>query len=113
YSLFLLILFFVLNAAARLFHFAPLIIPAYVSLVYCAFRFFSRKHDRRQAENARFMSLVQSVTRWFHLKYSRHMDKQHRYFKCPNCGQQLRVPRGKGKIQVFCRTCGTHFEAKS
>jgi transcription elongation factor Elf1 len=32
-------------------------------------------------------------------------DKEHRYFKCPNCGQYLRVPKGKGKIHINCR-CG-------
>ena len=40
-------------------------------------------------------------------------DKEHRYFRCPNCGQYLRVPRGKGKINVTCRNCGASFEEKS
>ena len=37
-------------------------------------------------------------------------DKDHRYFKCPNCGQQLRVPKGKGKLNITCRNCGVSFE---
>ena len=41
------------------------------------------------------------------------MDPDHRYFKCPNCGQQMRVPRGKGRITVHCRSCGATFEEKS
>ena len=35
------------------------------------------------------------------------------YLKCPNCGQQLRVPRGKGRITVTCRSCGAVFQEKS
>ena len=40
-------------------------------------------------------------------------DREHRYFKCPSCGQQMRVPRGKGRITVHCRSCGATFEEKS
>ncbi len=32
---------------------------------------------------------------------------------CQKCGQKLRVPKGKGKIRVFCKNCGEAFEAKS
>ena len=35
------------------------------------------------------------------------------YLKCPNCGQMLRVPRGKGKITVTCRGCGASFQENS
>ena len=35
------------------------------------------------------------------------------YLKCPNCGQMLRVPRGKGRITVTCRGCGASFQEKS
>ena len=45
--------------------------------------------------------------------YARAHDREHRYFKCPNCGQQMRVPRGKGRITVHCRSCGAVFEEKS
>lgn len=31
----------------------------------------------------------------------------------PSCGQQLRVPKGKGKITVTCRSCGAVFQEKS
>ena len=40
-------------------------------------------------------------------------DLERRHFKCPNCGQQMRVPRGKGRITVRCRSCGVVFEEKS
>ena len=51
------------------------------------------------------------VLSWLALAVRR--DKEHRYFKCPNCGQYLRVPRGKGKITVNCRNCGASFEERS
>ena len=35
------------------------------------------------------------------------------FLKCPNCGQILSVPKGKGKIRVTCPKCHTKMETKS
>jgi hypothetical protein len=40
-------------------------------------------------------------------------DSTHRIFKCPQCKQALRVPRGKGKILITCQNCGHKFEKKT
>ncbi|MCD8375836.1 MAG: hypothetical protein LUD69_02720 [Oscillospiraceae bacterium] len=77
------------------------------------FRMLSRNVERRRAENARFMKLIGPVNRWFHLRRTMHRDKEHCYFKCPHCGQYLRVPRGKGKLTITCRSCGASFQEKS
>lgn len=77
------------------------------------FRCMSRNYDRRREENGRFRALVRPVASWYRLKRTIRRDKEHRYFKCPSCGQQLRVPRGKGRITVTCRGCGASFEEKS
>ena len=82
-------------------------------LAWSLYRSLSRQIDRRRAENARFMALAGPVIRWFKMRRTIHRDRDHRYFRCPNCGQYLRVPRGKGKITVNCRSCGVTFEEKS
>lgn len=84
-----------------------------VLLFVTIFRMLSRNLERRRAENTRFLQLVRPVLRKFKSCRSRMQDKEHRYFKCPNCGQQMRVPRGKGRITVHCRSCGATFEEKS
>ena len=76
-------------------------------------RMFSRKIDRRRAENAKFLQMSAPVNKWFKLRRTMHRDKDHAYFKCPNCKQTLRVPKGKGKITITCRSCGTSFQEKS
>lgn len=86
---------------------------SFMLMAAALFRCLSRNYDRRRAENGRFLSLVQPVTRWYRLRRTIRRDKDHCYFKCPNCGQQLRVPRGKGKITVTCRGCGASFQEKS
>lgn len=112
-SFFLLFLYVVLILVAGLPHMAWITWVALVILAWDLFRIFSRRIDRRRAENARFLALVGPVIRWVKMRRTVHRDKDHRYFKCPNCGQYLRVPRGKGKITVNCRNCGASFEERS
>lgn len=88
----------------------------YLSLAavfFALFRMLSRNMDRRRWENAKFMELIGPVARWLRLRRTIRRDKEHCYFKCPSCGQQLRVPRGKGKITVTCRTCGASFQEET
>ena len=84
-----------------------------VLLVVSLFRSLSRSLEHRRAENTRFLQIVRPIWRkWTGFRARAH-DKDHRYFKCPNCGQQMRVPKGKGRITVHCRSCGAAFEEKS
>ena len=75
-----------------------------LAIVYI-FRAFSRNLDKRRAENARFLHWWnprrQAVRDW----NFRRRDRAHCYIKCRQCGTQLRLPRGKGKIQVTCPKC--------
>ncbi len=91
--------------------------PLYILYLPCIlvvlFRVLSRNYARRRAENAKFLTVAGPTIRWFKLQRTIHRDKEHRYFKCPNCGQQLRVPRGKGKISITCRNCGVSFDEKT
>ena len=83
-------------------------------LVFVAlFRMFSRNIYKRREETAKFLRRIDPVLRWYRLQRTIRRDKEHRYFKCPNCGQHLRVPRGKGKIRVTCTKCRNQFIAKS
>ena len=83
------------------------------ALLVALFRLLSRNPQRRRMENSWFIQTIRPLAHWFRLRRTIHRDKEHCYFKCPNCGQHLRVPRGKGKITVTCRGCGAVFEEKS
>ena len=75
---------------------------SYFFLIWAMFRTFSRNTYRRYQENRKFLSLL-----------NRLKDRQHRYFNCPKCRQQVRVPRGKGKISITCPKCGDRFIRKT
>lgn len=82
-------------------------------MVYTLFRTLSRNHAARSRENAAFLRVTTPLLRWLRLRRTMLRDRDHRYFKCPSCGQYLRVPRGKGRITVSCRGCGTKFNEKT
>ena len=79
---------------------------AWVGLAYSIFRTYSRNVAKRREENLRFTGLFRRLK-------ARLTDRQHRYFACPQCGQTVRVPRGKGMIKIRCPKCRTQFEKKS
>ena len=84
-----------------------------VTVFLCLFRMLSRNHAKRRGENLWFQKKADPAIRWLRLRRTIYRDKDHVYFKCPNCCQQLRVPKGKGKITVTCRSCGAVFQEKS
>ena len=95
--------------------FSPLLYTLGVlALVYCYFRMFSRNIQKRYQENAKYMVLERKVTGWFSTRKARfEKRKQYRYFHCPQCRQELRVPRGRGRVSITCPKCGTQFVKKS
>lgn len=109
----LFVLYFVLYLLSGIIHSNLLAFIALALVTLSFYRTFSRNITKRRAENAKFMELVRPAVRWFRTKKSRRQDREHCYFRCPNCGQQLRVPKGKGKISITCRSCGVSFEKKT
>ena len=113
FGFFLLGLSVVLSLLASLFDLGLLNLLAEVAIIYALFRMFSRNTYKRREENNKFLRKVNPFLKWFRLQQTMRKDKAHRYFKCPSCAQYLRVPRGKGKITVTCRSCGASFQEKS
>ena len=77
-------------------------LAAYGCMGWALFRSFSRKSYKRYQENRRFLNLLERIK-----------DRDHRYFSCPKCHQQVRVPKGKGKIAISCPKCREKFIKKT
>ena len=75
---------------------------SYVLLFWALFRTFSRNTYKRYQENRRFLLFLDQIK-----------DREHKYFNCPKCRQQVRVPKGKGKIAITCPKCREKFVKKS
>lgn len=77
------------------------------------FRALSKDIDRRRAENERFLKYWLPLRSRFVTKAAHLRDKEHRYFKCPGCSRTLRVPKGKGKIEISCPHCQRKFKKRT
>lgn len=93
-----LISLFIPHSASRL-----LMMLAYYFLMgWAIFRMLSRNTYKRYQENRKFLQCLEKLK-----------DREHRYYDCPRCHQQVRVPRGKGKIAITCPRCKEKFVKKT
>ena len=83
-------------------------------LIVIYFRMFSRNLYRRGQENGTYLRLRYPIVSAFQGWRDRFRQRrEYRFFRCPSCRAWLRVPRGKGKINIVCRKCGTAFRRRS
>lgn len=88
-----------------------ILILALIILIYC--RMFSRNIYKRSAENQKFLAWFTPIQRKLAGRKMQMQDKAHRYYKCPSCGRTLRVPRGRGCIEITCPHCKRKFTKKT
>ena len=85
-----------------------------VLLILCYYRSLSRNISKRTEENYKFYTIKDRITSKANgLKDQWANRKLYHYYRCPQCRQKLRVPRGRGRIQISCPRCGTQFIKKS
>ena len=83
-------------------------------LVVLAFvRAFSKDYSRRYAENQKFLELTGKIRKVFgKQRYVMEQRKDYHIYTCPQCRQKIRMPRGKGKVEISCPKCHTKFIKK-
>ena len=83
-------------------------------LIVLYWRMFSRNISKRYAENQKFLQLRDRFLGNFS-NFGSNMSqfKDYHIYKCPQCSQKIRIPRGKGHIMVKCPRCGFEFHKKS
>lgn len=87
---------------------------AIIVLIYNYFRMFSRNIQKRYAENQKYLAMTSQLRQKFNKsKNEMAQRKTHHIYRCPSCKQKIRVPRGRGKIEIRCPKCSTTFIKKS
>lgn len=84
------------------------------AIVYAYIRIFSRNIQQRYAENQKFLQMTAKFR--FRFNKEKNLMKQrktHHIYSCPGCGQKIRIPKGKGKIEIECPKCHTKFVKRS
>lgn len=114
FSLFLIIVYFSLSMLALLPYCAVLYSVALSACAFALFRFFSRNVYRRNAERTWFLDKYGKLKSFFRRKRRIFKErKTHRFFKCKRCGAVLRVPKGKGRIEITCPKCNNKLTKKT
>lgn len=105
----------------------------WLNFVLIYYRMFSKQYSKRQQENQKYLTFrYQMKAKWYQLTHRNGgtsgnaqsfqwekikkdimQRKDFHIYKCPQCGQKIRIPRGKGRIAVRCPKCYTEFEKKS
>ena len=87
---------------------------ALILMIWAVWRALSRNVQKRYLENLRFLELFGRARRQSRMnkeKFSQRKD--YKFFVCPNCKTNLRVPKGKGDIYITCAKCGNRFRGKT
>lgn len=98
-----LILYAFASVFDRLIPFTVLKIVGWIGVFYSLYRFCSKDVNRRREENRKFLQELEF------LKLRISMRKTHKIYRCKGCGRKIRVPKGKGKIEISCPLCGKKF----
>lgn len=111
---FILVIFAVVSVAYIFTKYSILNIISLLLLVLLYYRIFSRNIAKRSAENRQYLQATAPYRRKFDSTAKKLKNRKHyRYFKCPNCEKNLRVPKGKGMIKITCPNCKTKITRKS
>lgn len=85
-----------------------------VCMIYAYFRMFSRNIYKRQAENSVYYryeyKAKQKIATW---KRDMQQRKTHHIYRCPSCRQKIRIPKGRGRIEIRCPKCSHTFIKRS
>ena len=83
-------------------------------IVHMYFRILSRDVSKRYEKNQKYVNFrYNAVVKWDKKKKRIAQRRNYRFYKCPMCRQEVRVPKGHGKIQITCPKCRETFTKRS
>lgn len=83
---------------------------ALVVLVYGYYRMLSKNFVARYKENEMYLKYTKGIRAFINTNKLRFQcRKTHHIYVCSNCRQNIRIPKGKGKISITCPRCKNQF----
>ncbi len=88
-----------------------LLVLVLLGIVY--YRMLSRNISARYAENQKYLALKGRFLGFFKKGGQSQSDGTNMIFRCPKCSQKIRIPRGKGMVEITCPKCRTKFRKRT
>jgi DNA-directed RNA polymerase subunit RPC12/RpoP len=83
-------------------------------IIHMYYRVLSRNTAKRYEENQKYRTFrYERSIKWNRFKKRAGQRRNYRFYKCPMCKQEVRVPKGHGKVEITCPKCREHFIRKS
>lgn len=98
------------------------VIVSFLPIILAVLRIMSKNFEARRRENERFMSVLrpfverklrEAPAKAQEKAQYKEAKKYYKFYKCPACTQKIRVPKGKGKIEITCPRCDLKFVRKT
>lgn len=110
----LLIAGLLLSMLGNLTRLALLDLLGMAAYIYGIYRMFSRQHEKRLAENRKYLQFFGGFANGIRQFGVRMKNRNsYKYFKCPQCHARLRLPRNVGEVTVTCGQCKHSFKKKA
>ena len=113
---FIMLIGFIFVVIALFTHKWVFVLIGTVFVVLCYMRVFSKKLEKRKAENDVYTRYMGNVVRFvdyiklvINMKIRSIRDKEYIYFVCKSCKQVIRIPKGKNKVSVRCPKCSATY----
>lgn len=89
-------------------------IVAFVLIITTYFRGLSKNYARCSSQNEWYLKHTKGIRSFFRRYKTRwKLRKTHHIYQCKQCGQDIRIPKGKGKIMITCPKCHNEFIKRS
>ena len=106
FTLFLTISGLVCSLLSNFKHLGFLYLISIALISYGIFRTLSRNYEKRRKELNWYLRWSEKPKAYIKLLISQFRDrKTHRYYRCKSCKTVMRVPKGRGKIEITCPKC--------
>lgn len=77
-------------------------------------RIFSKNFYKCSLQNQKYLQYRKKLTSGWQNKISHFKQrKTHHIYSCPECKQKVRIPKGKGKVEITCPKCAAKFSKMS
>ncbi len=114
FSRFLSVAAFVLLGIHILFVFWPFYFVGSALIIWSVFRCFSRHMEARRKELYKYQAVVGKISGWLRMRRRIFLERKiNKYYRCKRCKAYLKVPKGRGKLEISCPKCHYTFVKKT